>query len=228
MKFFSSTLLISTATLLTIGFFNNEVKPWVKRKQTKEENTKIFCEHSLEQRYSDSLNDHLEDYILISEKQGIAPANNFRELLRHRKKERLVDVKEMAGYEIDTFKHSYTYLTPHAKAFLEQVGSDFEKIILLNDMKNIKLLITSMTRTKATVANLLRINKTAVRKSPHLNGNSFDISYSRFVTEKELDSCDLSFVQQSISKLLFDYRQQRKCWVTFERGQECLHVVVRK
>lgn len=228
MKFFSSTLLISTATLLTIGFFKNEIKPWVKSKNVEEEKSQINCEHSISQKYSDSLNDHLEDYILISEKQGITPATNFRDLLRHRKKARLVDVYEMAGYEIDTFKHSYTYLTPHAKAFLEQVGSDFEKTMHLNDMKNIKLLITSMTRTKATVANLLRINKTAVRKSPHLNGNSFDISYSRFITKTELDSCDMAFVQQSISKILYDYRKQRKCWVTFERGQECLHVVVRK
>lgn len=228
MKFFSSTLLISTATLLTIGFFKNEIKPWVKSKNVEEEKSQINCEHSFSQKYSDSLNDHLEDYILISEKQGIAPATNFRDLLRHRKKARLVDVYEMAGYEIDTFKHSYTYLTPHAKAFLEQVGGDFEKTMLLNDMKNIKLLITSMTRTKATVANLLRINKTAVRKSPHLNGNSFDISYSRFITKTELDSCGMAFVQQSISKILYDYRKQRKCWVTFERGQECLHVVVRK
>lgn len=228
MKFFSSTLLISTATLLTIAYFKNEIKPWVKSKIVEEEKPIPTCDHAFENRYSDSLNDHLEDYILISEKQGILPAANFRELNKHYRRARLVDVTENAGYEIDTFKHSYTYLTPSAKAFLEQVGRDFEKAMVLNDMKNIKLLVTSMTRTKATVAHLLRINKTAVRKSPHLNGNSFDISYSRFVTKKELDSCDLAFVQQSISKILYDYRQQKKCWVTFERGQECLHVVVRK
>lgn len=228
MKFFSATLLISTATLLTIGFFNNKMKPWVKSENNAKEVNKVSCEHYFEQKYSDSLNDHLEDYILISEKQGIEPATNFRALIQHRKKDRLVDVYDMAGYQIDTFKHSYTYLTPHANAFLRQVGKDFEKTMLKNDLKNIKLLITSMTRTKATVSHLLRINKAAVRKSPHLNGNSFDISYSRFVTQNILDSCDLTFVQQSISKILYDYRKKGKCWVTFERGQECLHVVVRK
>ena len=85
-----------------------------------------------------------------------------------------------------------------------------------------------MTRTHQTVSKLMRHNKTAVRKSPHLNGNTFDFSYSRFATEKALNPEELQYLQSTIAKILLQFKKDIKIWVTFEAREECLHIVARK
>jgi len=84
-----------------------------------------------------------------------------------------------------------------------------------------------MTRTHYTVSRLVRRNRTAVRKSPHLNGNSFDFSFSRFVSSRDLTDCELHYLQGLSSSILFNMKKSCKIWATFEKNEECLHVVAR-
>jgi hypothetical protein len=85
-----------------------------------------------------------------------------------------------------------------------------------------------MTRTKYTVAQLMPTNRTAVRRSPHLNGNAFDFSYTRFKTKKELTEREQNYLRTIISEILVRFKKDIKIWATFEAREECLHVVARK
>jgi hypothetical protein len=85
-----------------------------------------------------------------------------------------------------------------------------------------------MTRTKHTVAKLVRKNRTAVKRSPHLNGNSFDISFSRFKAAHPLTQVEKEYLQTVISQILVRFKKDIKIWATYEVREECLHVVARK
>jgi hypothetical protein len=140
----------------------------------------------------------------------------------------LVEVQSSKLYVLDSFYYSFPYLIPETKDFLDNVGSKFNALIDKTHLKGKRLIVTSLTRTTASVNKLVRVNRNASLRSPHLNGNSFDISFNHFYGGQKLDACDILILQETISKILYDLRAENKCWVTFERRQQCLHVVARK
>lgn len=178
--------------------------------------------------YTKQLNNYLSQYMDRSVKQGIQPVANTDGLRKAFKAKKLVLVQEKRGYVLDTFQYSYAFLTPYASKILAEIGNAFKDSIAQTHLANTALIVTSMTRTKYTVSKLVRTNKTAVRKSPHLNGNSFDFSYARFKGSQPLNTNEIQFLQSTISKILLRFKQDVKIWVTYEANEECLHVVARK
>ncbi|MEN9743567.1 MAG: hypothetical protein RLZZ65_1372 [Bacteroidota bacterium] len=178
--------------------------------------------------YTKQLNNYLSQYMDRSVKQGIQPVANTDGLRKAFKAKKLVLVQENRGYVLDTFQYSYAFLTPYAAKILAEIGAAFKDSIAQTHLANTELIVTSMTRTKYTVSKLVRTNKTAVRRSPHLNGNSFDFSYSRFLNAAPLNAIELQYLQSTISKILLRFKQDVKIWVTYEANEECLHVVARK
>ena len=230
MIFFSISLSAIVVVLLSLGFYTHLTTFQKLRKADLFfEDTIVYdCNYFREHPFSDSLNNRLPDYIFISEKQGIQAVEHEEHLKKLYQCNELVCVENKTGFILDTFVFSFPYLTPHAKETLDTVGVRFKKAIKESPLKGSKLIITSLTRTKATVAKLVRFNRSAVKKSPHLNGNSFDISFSKFQTDHGLDYCERIYLQEMVSKILYDLRREKKCWVTFERRNQCLHVVARK
>ena len=131
-------------------------------------------------------------------------------------------------FYLDSFNYSFPVLTPDAKDFLDTVGARFNQQIDKTPLKGSKLIVTSLTRTTSTVKRLVRVNRNASLRSPHLNGNSFDLSFNHFLIRGKNDPCNLLILQETISKVLYDLRKEKRCWVTFELRQQCLHVVARK
>ncbi|MEN9700073.1 MAG: hypothetical protein RLZZ301_1271 [Bacteroidota bacterium] len=174
------------------------------------------------------LNNRLVEYMDRSVKQGIRPVANTSGLRAAHKAKKLVLVKANSGYILDTFQYSYAFLTPYAATILAEIGRAFEQQIEATPLAGTKLIVTSMTRTHYTVSKLVKRNKTAVRKSPHLNGNSFDFSFSRFQANQELKPEEMRFLQEKIAALLFQFKKDLKIWVTYEANEECLHCVARK
>ncbi len=178
--------------------------------------------------YTKQLNNYLNQYMDRSVKQGIQPVANTEGLRRAYKAKKLVLVQKNRGYELDTFQYSYAFLTPYAHQILNEIGNAFKDSISQTHLSDCNLIVTSMTRTKYTVSKLVKHNKTAVKKSPHLNGNSFDFSFSRFASTQPLNTNEQQFLQTTISKILLRFKQDVKIWVTYEANEECLHVVARK
>ncbi|MEY3968764.1 MAG: hypothetical protein RL137_1670 [Bacteroidota bacterium] len=178
--------------------------------------------------YTVQLNNYLSQYMDRSVKQGIQPVANTQGLRKAFRAKKLVLVQAQKGYVLDTFQYSYAMLTPYAAQILQEIGAAFKDSIAQSTLSGCELVVTSMTRTKHTVAKLMRNNRTAVRRSPHLNGNSFDISFSRFKASKTLSSIETKYLQTMISRILLRFKKDIKIWVTFEAHEECLHVVARK
>jgi Family of unknown function (DUF5715) len=180
------------------------------------------------QLYTIKLNNHLAQYMDRSVKQGIQPVANTNGLRRAFRAKKLVLVQAHTGYVLDTFQYSYALLTPYAAQILQEIGTAFRDSLAQSPLKDCQLIVTSMTRTKHTVSKLKRTNRTAVSRSPHLNGNSFDLSFSRFKSNQALSSIEKQYLQSMIAKILLHFKNEVKIWVTFEQREECLHIVARK
>lgn len=178
--------------------------------------------------YTAQLNNRLVEYMDRSVKQGIQPVANTQGLRKAYRAKKLVLVEAKQGFVLDTFQYSYAFLTPYAAKILEEIGAVFEDSLAQSPLKGCRLIVTSMTRTKHTVAKLVRKNRTAVKRSPHLNGNSFDISFSRFSASKSLSTVEKKYLQTVIAQILVRFKKDIKIWVTHEVREECLHIVARK
>ncbi len=178
--------------------------------------------------YTAQLNNRLVEYMDRSVKQGIQPVANTQGLRKAYRAKKLVLVEAKQGFVLDTFQYSYAFLTPYAAKILEEIGTVFEDSLAQSPLKGCRLIVTSMTRTKHTVAKLVRKNRTAVKRSPHLNGNSFDISFSRFSASKSLSTVEKKYLQTVIAQILVRFKKDIKIWVTHEVREECLHIVARK
>ena len=180
------------------------------------------------QIYTVQLNNRLVEYMDRSVKQGIQPVANTQGLRKAYRAKKLVLVMPANGFILDTFQYSYAFLTPYAAQILKEIGSAFQDSLAQSPLKDCQLVVTSMTRTKHTVAKLVRKNRTAVKRSPHLNGNSFDISFSRFNSAHPLSEIEKQYLQTVISRILLRFKKDIKIWATHEVREECLHVVARK
>lgn len=178
--------------------------------------------------FTAQLNNHLADYMDRSVGQGIPASANSAGLISAFHAKKIEYVKANTGYVLDSFEYSYAFLTPYAASILKEIGQAFSDSISNTPLKDCQLIVTSMTRTQHTVSRLMRRNRTAVSKSPHLNGNAFDFSYARFAANRTLNSIEHRFLQTKIAEILLHFKKTTKIWVTFERHEECLHVVARK
>jgi hypothetical protein len=178
--------------------------------------------------YTSQLNHCLSDYMDRSVGQGIKACADVKGLNQALRAKQIVAILPNTGYSLDSFTHSYGFLTPYASKVLKEIGRAFADSLANSPLKECELIVTSMTRTKYTVAKLMPNNRTAVRRSPHLNGNAFDFSFSRFKTPKKLNEREQNYLRSIISEILVHFKKEIKIWVTFEAREECLHVVARK
>jgi hypothetical protein len=211
MKLFSFCLLTLSFALVGFGLLNpNEPEYPIKKKDSSENS--FNCSQFEFFNYSEKLNNRLCEYMDRSVKQGVKPSKDKRGIQQYIRAGKL---------------YSYAALTPYAKRILNEIGQAFHDSLLQTPLAGTKLIVTSMTRTHYTVSRLVRRNRTAVRKSPHLNGNSFDFSFSRFVSSRDLTDCELHYLQGLSTSILFNMKKSCKIWATFEKNEECLHVVAR-
>jgi hypothetical protein len=229
MKYFTTTTLIISISLIGIGLtqkdkLNRKIRTIFNLKR----NSEFDCGVYEKNQYSCSLNNFLKDYIVKSEKEGVKASADLKSLRRKIRAGQLIEAPANKGFILDTFQYSYAVLTPYSKNLLDTIGIRFEKALVKTPLEGTKLIVTSMTRTLYTVSKLVKNNRTAVKRSPHLNGNSFDFSFSRFNAPRTINNCEITFLRETISKILLDLKNEKRCWVTFEHWEECLHVVAKK
>lgn len=226
MKLFSFLLLFISFAL--VGFGLMYPKNPIDHKLKKRVEKRVFnCAQFQENEFSKQLNNYLGQYIDQSSKEGVPASEEKSGIDSYLKTGKLKSVSNNLGFELEKFRYSYAVLTPYAEKILKEIGVAFDDSLSHTPLANTKLLVTSMTRTHTTVNRLMRRNRTAVKRSPHLNGNSFDFSFSRFISERKITDCERQYLQELSASILLQFKKERKIWVTFERHEECLHVVTR-
>jgi hypothetical protein len=190
-----------------------------------------FSNHCLDYRqkdYSRRLNDRIVDYSAAAKLKGIKPCKDDAELKKKVSEGKLVKVRSGNRYLIDNLTYSSPYVTKETKHLIEEIAQRFREKVSQKGINGSRFIITSMTRKTEILRSLRRNNGNASVNSPHFYGNAFDISYKRFIARKWiLTNCDKKYLKDALGEVIFELRQEKKCWATYERVQNCYHVVAR-
>jgi len=170
----------------------------------------------------------LPDYIARSSATGIEKCSNRKELMRKFFHGEVVRIRNSRGYTIEDLSYSYPYLTREGKAVIREMGRRFRKKISGTRLRGSDFRVTSMTRTSEIIRKLRKSNSNASENSPHFHGNAFDISYVRFTAKKWfVTDCDKYYLKEALAEVIWQMREEKKCWATYEINQGCFHIVAR-
>ena len=139
----------------------------------------------------------------------------------------LVEIRSCPEYYVDKLTHSYPYLVPQAAELLKEIGQRFNDSLQARGGGDYRLKVTSVMRTPATVKRLRRINRNATDASAHQYGTTFDISYSRFICDSINVNRSFEDLKNLLGEILYDLREDGRCYVVFERRQSCFHITAR-
>jgi hypothetical protein len=192
---------------------------------------KYFSARCLDYRQKDfsrKLNDRIVDYSAEAKRNGISPGRTEKELKKKIAEGKLVRVRSGTMYIVEGMHFSYPVMTGDSKILLDEIARRFREKTSDKGLKGCRFYITSMTRKPDNLKNLRRYNTNSSVNSPHLYGNAFDISYKRFSVRKMfLTNCDRKFLKEALAEVIWQLRDEKRCWATYERMQNCFHVVSR-
>jgi hypothetical protein len=178
--------------------------------------------------YNRNLNDRIVDYSAAAKLKGIRPCKDNAEIKNRISEGKLVAVNGGNRYIVDRMTYSSPYVTKETRILLEEIGDRFTEKTSQKGLRGVRFVITSMTRKTESLKWLRRNNQNASENSPHLYGNAFDISYKRFIVRKwVLTNCDKKFLKDALGEVIWQLREEKRCWATYEKGQSCFHVVSR-
>jgi uncharacterized protein YcbK (DUF882 family) len=178
--------------------------------------------------YSRKLNDRIVDYSAAAKLRGIKACKDKKELEKRISEGKLVKVKSGSSYVIEKMTFSYPYVTSDSRQLLDEIARRLREKSSQKGLNGVRFFITSMTRKSDDIKSLRRFNGNASQNSPHLYGNAFDISYKRFIARKWfLTNCDKKFLKEALAEVIWQLRAENRCWATYEKIQNCYHVVSR-
>lgn len=189
---------------------------------------KVKCIDYKQGVYSKKLNNKIPEYLAKSSMSGIIKCKDEKEIHKREAQGKLVEIKNGNGFVVEEMLHSYPYLTKDGKDLVTEIGKRFREKISGTRLRGSRFRITSMTRTTDKLKRLRAVNSNTSPNSPHLYGNALDISYFRFSTRKLfLTYCDKKFLKEALAEVIWQLREEKKCWATYEIQQSCFHVVSR-
>lgn len=178
--------------------------------------------------YNREFNDLHELHIVSAIKNGIEPmATRDDTLLLDESLIRLPDELEL--YKTYDLTHSMPFLVPSAASLLVDVAVNFRDSLYSKGLPLHKLYLTSVTRTDDDITSLTKRNINASDNSAHRYATTFDISWKRFsqVDTDTLSQLPPERLKLVLAQVLFDLKQQNRCYVKHERKQACFHITVR-
>ena len=181
-----------------------------------------------QQVYSKKLDDRIVDYSARAKLSGVGKSFNADDIHKKAFEGELLLVRSGRYYVIENLSYSYPYLTPGSKNLLDEIGRRFRDKIEGEGYRGSRIIVTSMTRTSQNLRRLGRSNINVSDNSPHLNGNAFDISYARFSTRRLFVSeTDKWYMKEALAEVIYQLKEENRCWATYEKMQGCFHVVSR-
>ncbi|ASS48335.1 MAG: hypothetical protein A3D31_08775 [Candidatus Fluviicola riflensis] len=171
--------------------------------------------------------DSVEQYWAHSCDHGIAPLKFVRDIQPAIDSGKLVPIIPNELYQVDTMRYSFPFAIPETRALIDTIATRFQHKLTNTKLAGVRITVTSVLRTKSSVARLLRHNRNAIRNSAHLHGTTFDLSYATYDFERPIDAAEADYLKEILAQTLFELRREKKCWVTYELFQTCFHIVTR-
>jgi hypothetical protein len=181
-----------------------------------------------QKEFSRKLNDKIVEYSAAAKLTGIKVCKDEKELKKRISEGKLVKVKSGNYYIVEKMKFSYPCVTRESKILIDEIAEKLSAKASQKGLTGVRFYITSMTRISDNMKSLRRSNGNASANSPHLYGNTFDISYKRFVAHKwVLTNCDKKFLKEALAEVIWQLKEDNQCWATYEKVQNCFHIVSR-
>ncbi|MDR1517747.1 MAG: DUF5715 family protein [Dysgonamonadaceae bacterium] len=178
--------------------------------------------------YARDFNDLQELQIEAAINNGVDPLETRDDTLKLAKK--LVRLpNELELYKMYELKHSIPFLVPSAAQLLMDISKNFRDSLYSKDLPLYRIFVTSVTRTNEDMKRLRRGNLNASDNSTHCYATTFDISWKQFdqIDRDSLRRLSPDRLKLVLGQVLFDLRQQQRCYVKHERKQACFHITVR-
>lgn len=180
----------------------------------------------LERRMRDVFNDSNHIQLAHAEHMGIKPIENTSDIFASPRP--VVRISDTGTYRLDTLTHSVPYLVPEAEVLLSDIGRAFRDTLRRRGLPPVRLKVTSLLRTKASVKRLRRINRNATEFSTHQYGTTFDISYRGFYLDSDGTLKYDPRYRLALAEAIYDLRAADRCMVKYEVKSPCFHITVIK
>ena len=178
--------------------------------------------------YSRQFNIPNATHLEAAQAVGIRPCANEEEL--RKQKARMRKIRTCHNYMVDELEHSLPYLTTNAAEELNRIGEGFADILERNGCPHYRFIVTSVTRTDASVRNLQRSgNINATSNSAHRYGTTFDITYRRFdKNDRSADDMTEDNLKLALGQVLLNEQRAGRIYVKYEYKQACFHITSRR
>ena len=178
--------------------------------------------------YSRQFNIPNATHLEAAQAVGIRPCANEEEL--RKQKARMRKIRTCHNYVVDDLEHSLPYLTTGAAEELNRIGEGFADILDRNGCPHYRFIVTSVTRTDASVRNLQRSgNINATSNSAHRYGTTFDITYRRFdKNDRSADYMTEDNLKLALGQVLLNEQRAGRIYVKYEYKQACFHITSRR
>ena len=182
--------------------------------------------------FAKEFNDINDVQLVVAQAIGVPPVKNREEA--EKLKTKLVKLEATDTYVVDSLTYSIPYLILSAKELLDDIGRAFQDSLSAKGLNPYKLVITSVLRTEDDIASLRKRNVNASENSTHRYGTTFDLSYWRYVKIPEFrgrpyEDVPPEYLRATLSQVLKDIHDQGdRCFVKYEKKQNCFHITVKK
>ena len=178
--------------------------------------------------YSRQFNIPNATHLEAAQAVGIRPCANEEEL--RKQKACMRKIRTCHNYMVDELEHSLPYLTTNAAEELNRIGEGFADILERNGCPHYRFIVTSVTRTDASVRNLQRSgNINATSNSAHRYGTTFDITYRRFdKNDRSADYMTEDNLKLALGQVLLNEQRAGRIYVKYEYKQACFHITSRR
>lgn len=136
----------------------------------------------------------------------------------------LVRIASNRHYCVDELRYSYPYLVPEGKRLLDDISRRFHDSLAARGGGDYRLKITSLLRTRHSVARLRRVNRASVDSSAHLFGTTFDISFTYFPYSGAGPHRSQDDLKSLLAEILYLERSEGRCLVVYEHRPGCFHI----
>ena len=178
--------------------------------------------------YNREFNDFNDLHMASAVKHGITPLQTRADTIHQ------MDMLVRLPDELDLYRqyditHSIPYLVPLAAKLFIDIAQNFRDSLYSKEMPSHKIYLTSITRTDEDTKRLTKRNINASSNSAHRYGTTIDISWKRFDKLDLHNSEDISpdRLKLVLAQVLFDLKNDERCYVKHERRQACFHITVR-
>ena len=183
-------------------------------------------------KFAKEFNDMNDVQLKVAQAIGVPPVTDRK--AAEALKSRLVKLEDTDTYVIDSLTYSIPYLIPSAKELLDDIGRIFQDSLSSKGLNPYKLVVSSVLRTQDDVTSLRKRNVNSSENSTHMYGTTFDLAYWRYVKIPELrgrpyEDVPPEYLRATLSQVLKDIHDQGdRCYIKYEKAQNCFHITVRK